>query len=340
MYRKIAWFLPLPFFLAAPLWSFPQLEDLRSRLAADGAGEVAAVASPNCTGGVVVDDGTFENGYASSAGPAVRFLMRIDSAPGTLEQVCVCLTRTGSDNNLAGSILVYDNDGANGTPGSLLGSGAAVAATGIPLFPLSRFYEIDMTPLNIRTDGSVYLGLSTIPALEDGVFLCADETGPVKSPGFVRADSSPSDDVPWVPLGGPQVFPDYSALGLRADIIEDQGACQEDATTMCLNDGRFRVTVDWQRRNGANGQGQAVRLTGDTGYFWFFNAANVEMVIKVLDACTAPAPRFWVFAGGLTNVEVDIRVEDTESGEVRTYSNPQGTPFQPIQDTDAFATCP
>lgn len=28
------------------------------------------------------------------------------------------------------------------------------------------------------------------------------------------------------------------------------------------------------------------------------------------------------------------------TGAVRTYTNPQGTAFQPIQDTSAFATCP
>jgi len=48
---------------------------------------------------------------------------------------------------------------------------------------------------------------------------------------------------------------------------------------------------------------------------------------------------FWVFAGGLTNVEVTTTVTDTVTGAVQTYTNPQGTPFQPIQDTHAFV-CP
>ncbi len=83
-----------------------------------------------------------------------------------------------------------------------------------------------------------------------------------------------------------------------------------------------------------------MQLTGDAGYFWFFSANNVEVVVKVLDACgLAPFHNFWVFAAGLTDVEVTLRVVDTVSGEVREYLNPQGTAFQPIQDTDAFATC-
>ncbi len=31
---------------------------------------------------------------------------------------------------------------------------------------------------------------------------------------------------------------------------------------------------------------------------------------------------------------------DTQTGAVKTYDNPQGTAFRPIQDSSAFATCP
>jgi hypothetical protein len=116
--------------------------------------------------------------------------------------------------------------------------------------------------------------------------------------------------------------------------------CIEDATTLCLAQDRFQVQVNFINPNNSEaGIGQAVELTADTGYYWFFNEANVEMVIKVLDACSF-ADRFWVFAGGLTNVEVNMTVTDSQTGAVRNYTNPQRTPFQPIQDTDAFATCP
>ncbi|HEX5715648.1 MAG TPA: hypothetical protein VF179_05775, partial [Thermoanaerobaculia bacterium] len=82
-----------------------------------------------------------------------------------------------------------------------------------------------------------------------------------------------------------------------------------------------------------------VPLTSDTGYFWFFGSTNVEMIIKVLNGCGANN-RYWVFAGGLTNVRVRITVTDTLRGVTKQYTNPQGTAFQPIQDTSAFATCP
>jgi streptogramin lyase len=116
------------------------------------------------------------------------------------------------------------------------------------------------------------------------------------------------------------------------------GPCGVSPTTLCLGNGRFRITANWQSPT-ASGQGTPVLLTGDTGYFWFFNASNVEIVVKVLDACTLNAHK-WVFAGGLTNVEVTLTVTDTQTGAVKTYINPANTAFLPIQDTAAFASCP
>jgi hypothetical protein len=47
-----------------------------------------------------------------------------------------------------------------------------------------------------------------------------------------------------------------------------------------------------------------------------------------------------VFAAGLTDVDVRLVVTDTETGERRHYRNLPGLSFVPVQDTDAFATCP
>ena len=114
--------------------------------------------------------------------------------------------------------------------------------------------------------------------------------------------------------------------------------CTATSTTLCLNNGRFRVTANWVSPT-ASGAGNAITLTTDTGYFWFFSANNVEMVIKVVNGCSFNS-RYWTFAGGLTNVAVTIQVTDTQTGVVKTYQNPQGVAFAPIQDTSAFATCP
>ncbi len=115
--------------------------------------------------------------------------------------------------------------------------------------------------------------------------------------------------------------------------------CSPGSTRLCLNDSRFQVEVEWATRNGQSGSGRAVPLTSDTGLFWFFNSENVELVVKVLDGCGLNG-RYWVFAGGLTDTRVRITVNDTLREVVRQYTNPQGTPFKPVQDTSAFATCP
>jgi hypothetical protein len=90
---------------------------------------------------------------------------------------------------------------------------------------------------------------------------------------------------------------------------------------------------------GQTGAGHAVVLTPDSGYCWFFDPANVEVIVKSIDACV-PFDRFWIFLAGLTNVDVEMRVEDTQEGTTKIYHNPQGQPFAPIYDTETFATCP
>jgi hypothetical protein len=116
--------------------------------------------------------------------------------------------------------------------------------------------------------------------------------------------------------------------------------CQQGAGFLCLNGGRFQVNANWTNPDGTNGAGTAVSLTDDSGYFWFFNAANIEIVVKVLNGC-AINNAYWVFAAGLTNVQVNWQVLDTQTGVSFTQVNPQGTAFAPIQSTTAFPTsCP
>jgi hypothetical protein len=105
-----------------------------------------------------------------------------------------------------------------------------------------------------------------------------------------------------------------------------------------LNNARFRVTVFYATGDGASGTGMGFPLTGDSGYFWFFNPENIELVVKVLSACSLDG-HFWVFAGGLTNVGVTLLVEDTVTGASQVYTNPVGTAFEPLQETKAFS-CP
>jgi hypothetical protein len=110
-------------------------------------------------------------------------------------------------------------------------------------------------------------------------------------------------------------------------------------STLCLGGGRFLVEATWTKPDGESGQAQAVALTANSGFFWFFDANNVEVAVKVLNGCSVNG-HFWVFSAGLTNLEVAMTVTDTATNKSKTYSNPQGTPFQTVADTTTFAACP
>lgn len=114
--------------------------------------------------------------------------------------------------------------------------------------------------------------------------------------------------------------------------------CAPGPQTLCLAGGRFKVEASWQTAD-AHGTANAVSLGKDSGNFWFFDEDNAELTVKVLNACEG-FDRYWVFASGLTNVEVTVTVTDTQTRHIRRYFNPQGKAFAPVQDTNAFATCP
>jgi len=123
-----------------------------------------------------------------------------------------------------------------------------------------------------------------------------------------------------------QLYPGYSET------------CQPTATDLCLADGRYRAAVTWRTADGS-GVGRPVAIaSGDSGLFWFFSPANIELLLKVLDGCPVN-DRVWVFASSMTNVEFTLTVTDTVSGATRVYHNALGHAATPVTDTAAFTTC-
>ncbi len=120
----------------------------------------------------------------------------------------------------------------------------------------------------------------------------------------------------------------------RAVANSAAGSCEPSATRLCLQGERFAVEATWRDFQGNTGVGTAVRLTPDTGYFWFFRETNVEVVLKVLDGRPLNG-HFWVFYGALSNVEYTLTVTDTETGTEVSYPNPSGR-FGSVGDTLAF----
>ena len=173
------------------------------------------------------------------------------------------------------------------------------------------------------------------PIQDTGAFTgCAVAPGTPEE-GSAGLEAGGSDEMAAAAPPGGEAYSWTEVLPLEAVAVT---SCVPSSTAMCLN-GRFKVEATWLRNNGDTGPGRAIQLTPDSGYFWFFSSGNVELITKVLNACGLNQHQ-WVFAGGLTNVQVDLTVTDTLTGAVKHYVNPQGTAFQPIQDTSAFSTCP
>ncbi|MEM1202065.1 MAG: fibronectin type III domain-containing protein [Acidobacteriota bacterium] len=132
----------------------------------------------------------------------------------------------------------------------------------------------------------------------------------------------------------------YSNLAAATTFAGEPSDCEADGDTLCLQNGRFKVEIQWRDFTGAVDAANVVPGgSDDSGLFWFFEADNWEMLVKVLDGCGVNN-RFWVFAAATTNVEYTLVVTDTDTGAVSQYFNPLGTAAPAITDTDAFATCP
>ena len=143
----------------------------------------------------------------------------------------------------------------------------------------------------------------------------------------------------YQPITDVMAFSACDAAANRIDVdVSSVVSTTEAVTELGLQGGRFEVTIDWRAPNGDTGQGQAIPLTGDTGYFWFFSEDNAEVVVKVLDACSFTGT-YWLYAGGLTDVEMTLTVTDKVADQSKVFTNAQGNTFEPIADTEAFETC-
>lgn len=115
--------------------------------------------------------------------------------------------------------------------------------------------------------------------------------------------------------------------------------CVQNLTdgTICLVNNRFKVRVTYDAGQGSRPM-TAIKYTPDSGLFWFDNANNIEVLLKMVNACSFNQ-KFWVYSGGTTDVGVNITVTDSQNGAVKSYNNVRGTKFVTITDGAAFS-CP
>jgi hypothetical protein len=129
---------------------------------------------------------------------------------------------------------------------------------------------------------------------------------------------------------------------LASELIQRQKQVEPDLERLCDSSLSEIVTYIASRHFARvprsfsleNGVGRLKSLSGEAGYVTFFNPANLEVLLKMIDGRTLNQ-HFWLFYGSLSNVGYVITASDTETGEVSFYCNPTGT-FRSIGDTLAF----
>lgn len=124
------------------------------------------------------------------------------------------------------------------------------------------------------------------------------------------------------------------------------GSCPSGS--LCLLNGRFRVSVTWQNQfNNTSGVGGAIPYTDLSGFLYFTDPNNIELIVKILDFQTV----FKVFYSQMTNLRFTLTVTDTFTGRTKTYSNTAGecgaidettfpkavvAPLETDEETDTF----
>jgi hypothetical protein len=167
----------------------------------------------------------------------------------------------------------------------------------------------------------------------------ADDIAQITSVAVVQDTNAAAQSFP-ASLTDPTVSADLAAAG---QALQAPSPCLGDPSKLCIDDqpgdGRFVITVAYAAPN-QSGNGTAIPLkslgVGQGGLFWFFQAANPEMLIKVINACSF-SNTFWVFYAAGTNVGLTITVTDTKTQRMKQYTNPPNTAAPPVQDTSAFA---
>jgi len=196
---------------------------------------IPAKAQTDCSGGIINDDGVFEDGLRFNAADGRMVQKIVLPSPQSLRSVCVCWQSLSSgDSAVNFNLLVYDATGVGGQPGTLIAS-VPETALGIPSGLTGKFYKYDLSGVNLSSDA--YIGVQVNGFTEPGIYLC-ESTGlaPAK-PGY----ASITGGAVWTDVV--LLDPLFEAFGLRALTGPSTQSCFQTATDLCLNNGRFKVSA-------------------------------------------------------------------------------------------------
>lgn len=195
----------------------------------------------------------------------------------------------------------------------------------------TRCYQLDGPEVEGHTiRATFYDECPILPARDSGIFRTDATVGPL-APGsweilFFDGTLARSHGFATRPLHREAFF------------VHDADGCVPSPTALCLAGGRFRVEAAWEDFAQRTGVGHAIPLGeggGSTGLMWFFSPDNVELTVKVLDAC-ARNGRFWVFISSGSTVKYIVTVADTATGRQRSYHNALRQAAPLVSDTTTF----
>lgn len=175
-----------------------------------------AVTSDNPQAGKAVffaqyDDGESDFGLTDPGKATSELVMLFDGVGGpevTLGSVDVCLFSSGADSMIRYEVVIFDDDGAGGSPGTELLTVAA-EASGVGFSP-----EFDTTFLGLPlTDSDVYIGVRWNPVVDPSFAFCSDfdGIGGEVQPGYWRDN----EDGAWTTISS-AYDSDYNAMMFRA----------------------------------------------------------------------------------------------------------------------------
>ena len=110
----------------------------------------------------------------------------------------------------------------------------------------------------------------------------------------------------------------------RLTTFKVEAQAEAAATQMNLSNGRVAVTATWRNQySGATGTAFALPQKDEFGFFYFTDAGNPEVFVKVLDF--GPSSPFLLFWAGLTDLEYTLTFRNLSTGMSVTKMKPAGS---------------